>query len=363
MITTPLNDRGCLDPVTDIVRSLVENPDDELAALARELGIPVATIRWMRSLPQRDDTGEPGDGPRVDACSPPQRLRLPAPDPNCLERASLYCILAEMQDPKPVRRLATIDTPVGRHTLPVENNRPVVLDPRVPRNCAQSGIDILAETPAPADLTGCAAWVCRVAAEPAHKLPGGLRRLRNGQAALVDMTQGRPVAPSLADDVATVLALASREAPQWGPAGVGVVERVAQAVLDLERAVGRCACAVSHRGACSPSRLDHDAPHAHRNAVELQVGRYRLRPAIPKGLTAALRALGVVGLQAGTAMARVKLATLGVTPGVLGILESELNKDGMTLGGLTKPAPPPHSIAALTKDALVARHLERTGAA
>ncbi len=280
-----------------------------------------------------------------------------------VERAVLYLILAEFLAPGLLRRLATIDTPVGRHTLPVENNRPVVLDPRVPRNCAQSGIDVLAATPAPADLSGCAAWVCRVAAEPAHKLPGGLRRLRNGQAALVAATKGEPVKPSLADDVATVLALASREAPQWGPAGVGVVERVAQAVLDLERAVGRCACGGSHRGDCAPSRLDDDGTLAHRNAVELKVGRYRLRPAIPKGLSAALRALGVVGLQAGTAMARVKLATLGVPPGVLGILETELNKEGMTLGALTKPAPPPHSIAALTQDALVARHLERTGAA
>ncbi len=352
MITAPLNDHACLGPITDIVRTLVADRDPELLALARELGTPAATIRWMRSLPQRDDTGEPDDGPRVDACSPPQRLRLPAPDPNCLERSSLFCVLAEFLDPRATRRLATIDTPVGRHTLPVENNAPVVLDPRVPRNCAQSGVDVLAATPAPADLAGCTSWVCRVAVEPAHKLPGGPRRLRNAQTALAAMAQGQPITSKLAEDVATVLALAAREAPQWGPAGVGVVERVAQAVLDLERAVGRC----------GGSPRDEDAP-AHRNAVELRVGRYRLRPAIPQALGAALRALGVVGLEAGTAVARVKLAMLGVTPGVLGILESELNKDGMTLGPLTKPPPPSHSIAALTKDALVARHLERAGAA
>ncbi len=353
MIITPLNDQACLGPITDVVRGLVAERDPELTALANELGTPMATIQWMRSLPQRDDTGEPGDGPRVDACSPPQRLRIPAPDPNCVERGSLYCVLAEFQDPNASRRLATIETPVGRHTLPVENNRPVVLDPRVPRNCAQSGVDTLAATPAPADLAGATAWVCRVAAEPAHKLPGGPRRIRNAQAALVAMTKGKPVEPNLADDVATVLALASREAPQWGPVGVAVVDRVAQAVLDLERAVGRCA---------GPENAHRAAP-AHRNAVELRLGRYRVRPAIPKALGAALRALGVVGMETGTAVARAKLATLGVTPGLLGILESELNKDGMTLGALTKPAPPSHSIAALTKDALVARHLERAGAA
>jgi hypothetical protein len=222
-----------------------------------------------------------------------------------------------------------------------------VLDPLVPRNCAQVGIDVLAAAPAPTSLAGCATWVCRVAAEPAHKLPGGPRRLRNAQAALAGAAQGRPIQPGLAEDVATVLALAAREAPQWGPAGIGVVDRVAQAVLDLERAVGGC-----RRGAAS-----------RRNGVELKLGRFRLRPAIPRGLGAALRALGVVGLEAGSALARAKLATLGVTPGVLGVLESELNKDGLTLGALTRPAPPSHSIAALPKDALVARHLERAGAA
>ncbi|MBE7453845.1 MAG: hypothetical protein HS111_34745 [Kofleriaceae bacterium] len=357
MIILPLNDHACLGEMTEIAQDVVTNRDPELSALARELATPPNVVRWMRSLPQRDDVGAPNDGPKVDACSPPQRLRLPAPDPNCVERAVLYLILAEFLAPGLTRRLATIDTPVGRHTLPVENNGPVVLDPRVPRNCAQSGIDVLAATPAPADLAGCTSWVCRVAAEPAGKLPGGPRRLRNAHAALAAMTRGEPVKQNLAEDVATVLALAAREAPQWGPAGVNVVERVAQAVLDLERAVGgACGC---RDGAKTG---DSDAS-GRRNAVELKVGRYRLRPAIPKGLGAALRALGVVGLEAGTALARVKLATLGVTPGMLGVLESELNKDGMTLGSLTKPAPPPHSIASLTKDALVARHLERAGAA
>ncbi len=363
MILPPLNDHACLGPITEIVRGLVAARDPELTALARDLGTPAAAVQWIRSLPQRDDTGDPDDGPRVEACAPPQRLRIPTDTPNCVERSALQAIIAETLDPEPQRRLATIDTPVGRHTLLVENGKPVVLDPRVPRNCAQSGIDGLAATPAPSDLASCAAWVCRVAAEPAYKLPGGPRRLRNGQAALVGLTKGRPVTPSLAEDVATVLALASREAPQWGPAGVGVVERVAQAVLDLERAVGRCGCAAPSCAACRGRSARADAASEHRNAIELRLGRHRVRPAISKGLTAALRALGVVGLEAGAAVARAKLATLGVTPGVLGILESELNKDGMTLGALTRPAPPSHSIGALSKDALVARHLERAGAA
>jgi hypothetical protein len=356
MITAPLNDQECLGSITEVVRSLVDQQAPELHTLARELGSCSAAIRWIRSLPQRDDVGAPGDGPRIDACAPPQRLRLPAPDPNCVERAALYLVLGEFLEPRPARRLATIDTPVGRHTLPVENDRPVVLDPRVPRNCAQAGIDVLGAIPAPTDVASCASWVCNVAAEPAHQLPGGPRRLRKAGAALAGAIQGVALCPTAVDDVAMVLALAAREAHQWGPAGIGVVDRVAQAVLDLERATGGTSRGAG--GDAAPS-----AGKSARNAVELKVGRYRLRPAIPTAVGAALRALGVVGMGAGTAVARAQLATLGITPAMLSVFESELNKGGLTIGALAKPTPPVHSFAALTSDALVARHLERAGAA
>ena len=64
-----------------------------------------------------------GDGPKVDACAPPRRLRLPAADPNRVERAALYLALGEFLAPEPPSRLATIDTPGGRHTLPVEREQ------------------------------------------------------------------------------------------------------------------------------------------------------------------------------------------------------------------------------------------------
>jgi len=363
MITHPHNDHECLGSITEVTRSLVAQRDPELLGLARELGAVPAMIRWLRSLPQRDDTGLAGDGPRIDACAPPQRLRLPAADPNCVERAALYLVLGEFLDPSRVRRLATIDTPLGRHTLPVEDGRPVVLDPRVARNCAQAGIDVLDAKAAPTEVASCATWVCKVAAEPAQQLPGGPRRLRNARTALAGAVRGVALHPTVADDVAMVLALAAREARQWGPAGIGVVDRVAQAVLEVQRAV----CGSRRRG---PDPRDEDPPPASpaaamaaRNALEFRVGRFRLRPAIPKSLGAALRTLGVLGLEAGTAAVRVKLAMLGITPGMLGVLESELNRDGMTLGAVGKPAPPPHSFAALTSDGLVARHLERAGVA
>src|SRR6185312_16467416 len=81
--------------------------------------------RWIRTLPQRDDNGDPNDGPKVKACEPVQRLRIPADDPNCVERAALYVAVAELIDPVPVRQLATLDTVNGLHTFPVENGLPV----------------------------------------------------------------------------------------------------------------------------------------------------------------------------------------------------------------------------------------------
>ncbi len=65
-------------------RSWSATGDVVLARLAEEHETIEALTEWIRSLPQRDDLGDGDDGPRVDTCEPPQRLRLPAPDPNCV---------------------------------------------------------------------------------------------------------------------------------------------------------------------------------------------------------------------------------------------------------------------------------------
>ncbi|HVV82905.1 MAG TPA: hypothetical protein VHE35_07480 [Kofleriaceae bacterium] len=215
----------------------------------------------------------------------------------------------------------------------------MVLDPRVTRNGAQAGVDRLMARPMPDGLRDCAAWTSRIAVEPAAMLPGGPRALRNGSTAMVDALAGRPVPSGSCGDVAMVLALAGREAPLWGPAGVAVVRRVADAMIERARA-----------SRCDESR---------RNAIELRLGRHRLRPA---ALVPTLRALGAVGVNAGTALVRTKLATLGVTPAMLALLEHELAGEGISLGSIARPSPPLHSFAALTKDALAARLLERAGA-
>ncbi|MBZ0234735.1 MAG: hypothetical protein K8M05_20560, partial [Deltaproteobacteria bacterium] len=138
MIEAPLNDRGCLGDITATIVALVDDRDPVLVEVASRFDTTDALAAWIRSLPQRDDLGAPGDGPKVHACSPPQRLRIFPSDPNCLERASGFLGAAELIDPGPVRALTTIDVPGGRHTLPVEDGAPVVLDPAVSRNVARA---------------------------------------------------------------------------------------------------------------------------------------------------------------------------------------------------------------------------------
>lgn len=346
MILPPLNDEACLGPITDIARTLVRNRDPELTALARELGTMPAVVRWIRSLPQRDDLGRPDDGPKVAACSPPQRLRLPAPDPNCVERGTLFCVLGELIAPEVGRRLATVETDAGLHTLPIERDAPVVLDPRVPRNAARAGLDRLTEKALPTELPTSAAWACEVAAEPAAALPGGARRVRNARQALQGAGRGVPVAADVVGDVALTLALAAREARRWGPAGEDVVGRVTRAVLELQEA-RRSGCARRDGGAHAAAG---DA--APRNGLHL-----------PRALGAAARAIGSAALETGATFAREALGVVGVPARFLAVLERELRREGLSLGALAGPTPPPYSFAALTRRARIARELERAGGA
>ena len=65
---------------------------------------------------------------------------MPAPDPNCVERAATYVAVAELIDPRPQRQLSTALTPAGfLHTFPVEDGAVVVLDPVVSGPAAVAG--------------------------------------------------------------------------------------------------------------------------------------------------------------------------------------------------------------------------------
>ncbi|MBE7448926.1 MAG: hypothetical protein HS111_08530 [Kofleriaceae bacterium] len=347
MIAAPHNDRTCLDAITEHLAARVRARDPEIARVAEAHADTRALADWIRSLPQRDDDGLPDDGPKVDACEPAQRLRVPARDPNCVERAALYLAAAELIDDGPVRQLATARTPGGLHTFPIEDGEPVVLDPDVSRNALAGGLfrsqslrnsETLAL--APEDLID---WLADLAAEPAAGFAHGAARVERGHRALRGVPAGRPLCVADVRDVAFLLALARREARLWGPVGPWLV---ATAVHAVDRLV-QVAAARWQAGLGEATR---------RNAPELALGDLRLRPD-GKLLAALGRVGGRIGAGAAIEALRVKLAALGLAPQLLTGLERELQREGLSLGPLAKPPPMIGSLGAITPEAIAGRWL------
>lgn len=311
MIGLPFNDLRCLSAVTEVIAELVEHEDPIIVELAAQYPTTEALVNWIRSLPQRDDVGEPDDGPKVDECKPPQRLRIPAPDMNCIERASTFIAVAELIDPRPVRQLATLDTPIGLHTFPVENGAPVILDPRVPRNCLDCGVMFLSESPvaiAPRDAVEWTAQLAEAGATHFRNGPSLVRRARDVMMRLVD----EGVAPANEweiDAVAWLLALAEGVARKYGKRALAVVRSTAQALADI-----------------SEELL---AQHDERNIAWPAIASVASQSPY---LSALARVAGRVGLNVGGAALKAKLASLGITPDMLGVVEDELNREGLTLG-------------------------------
>ena len=313
MIGLPFNDLRCLGAITEVIAELVEHRDPVIVELAAKYPTTEALAAWIRSQPQRDDFCDPADGPRVEACTPPQRLRIPAADANCVERGATYIAIAELIDPHPVRQLATLDTPLGLHTFPIENGAPVILDPRVPRNCLDCGVALLSHEPvaiAPRDAVEWTAQLAEAGAAHLRNGPSLVRRARDVMMRLVD----EGVAPADAwevDAVGWLLALAEGVAKKYGRRALAVVRSTAQAIAEL---------------------TDDALARAERN---LTIDGLRLEPA--PWMSALARIAGRIGMDVGAVALKSKLASLGVTPDMLGAVEHELNRDGLTLGALARP--------------------------
>jgi hypothetical protein len=314
VIGLPFNDHKCLGSITEVVAELVATQDPVIVELAKKHPTLDGLVSYIRGLPQRDDDGESKDGPKVDACEPPQRLRLPAEDPNCVERAALYVAVAELIDAKPVRQLATLDTAVGLHTFPIENGAPVILDPRVQRNCLDCGVALVANGPAtidPRDAIDFTAQLAERGAAQVRNGPSRVRRARNAVMRLVD----RGVAPSReeTDAIGWMFALAERAARRWGRKALALVRTTALAVAEV---------------------ADEALARAQRN-LAFEIGGMRIEA--PPWLGQIATAAGRVGLDVGAAALRSQLDALGVTPDMVGLVEQELNREGLTLGVLAHP--------------------------
>jgi len=349
VISTPHNDDECLGPVTDQIAEMVRRRDPTLVELARQLRTLDALAHFIRSLPQRNDESDLLDGPKVAACTPWQRLRIPAPDPNCFERAAKYMAVGELIDPTPIRQLATSMTPRGPHTVCMEDGVVVHLDPMTPRNAIEGGLG----HPASMSLPESIEWATSIAEEPASAWPGGERRVRNAREVIRGLQAGIPLTGDTMADVAFALALAAREATRWGAAGREIV-----------RSVMRTLCTLQEHALAEPIP---DAPlplrpeGAPRNVAWAVVGAV-LQPVLSETLSKLVRAASRSGTRAGRdlgdkglASAGLKLAELGVTPEMIAVVEQELRREGLTLGALAKPAPKPGTVAAVTPVGRAAR--------
>lgn len=237
MIAAPLNDQDCLGRLTEVAAAGQSRA--ELRDLAARFRSTAALAAWIRELPQRDDHGDPADGPRVD-CEVTQRARLLAEDPNCVERSILYLAAAELIDPEPVRQLATIETPSGRHTFPVENGEPVVLDAGLSRNGLRAGVWLIRnggqEPPvalaAESDPYRLLAWMVDLAEEIAEQRDGAKGRLRvdRSRAVFGALLDGRSVSPGERSDALYTLRMAGEAAPMYGQTGL-VGFRIARATI------------------------------------------------------------------------------------------------------------------------------------
>jgi hypothetical protein len=309
------NDLTCLGSITEVVAELVQRRDPMLLDLAARHPTTEALAAWVRSLPQRDDEGLPDDGPKVDACQPVQRLRIPAPNPNCVERAALYVGVAEFIDPRPVRQLATLDFDWGRHTFPIESGAPVVLDPRVTSADLARAVAPAARTPVAIDVTEAIEYTAQLAEVGAAAVRNGPSRAhlaRNAIRSLVE--EGTPPTDTRTiEAMGWFFATAEEVARGYGVRALTIVRTTAQAISDL---------------------VDDILARRQRN-LSFEIGGTSF--GIPSWLSGLGSLVGKIGLDVGAVALAPKLAALGITGQMLELVEQELNAEGLSLGPLAKP--------------------------
>ena len=300
---------------------MVAQRDPAIVALADRYPTERALIDYIRCLPQRDDTGDPTDGPRLHACSPPQRMRIGVGDLNCFERAATFAAISEVSRPQHAYQLATVDTDIGMHTFPLKDGAPVILDPRVTAECLECGLALSTPGPIGVEPKQAIAWTIDLARRASPAVRNGPSQLYIGKNALrrfVD--EGAVPASREVDAIGFLFALAERAAHRYGARALTIVRTAARALADLI-----------------------DAVIERRNA-NINIGG--LKFSTPRWLDDTAESLGHVGLDIGSVVARKKLERLdlpdliglpGSTASILGLFESELGQHGRTLGSFAHP--------------------------
>lgn len=258
MIGEPLNDTACLTKYTDVAKRATERSEVQALAdsfLARnhhDTDSALEAMRqWLRNKPQTNDTGH-GPEPRVDCGTVQQRVDYLGASPNCSERTILYSALGELIDPDGLRQMATIKTPFGLHTFPLEDGNPIVLDPTLPRNAllfglhtmrnTRNGCTTAANTLAPDETMTpheMVEFTLDIADEPASHYRNGRARVTSTERSLRRLWNGQPIAQNPHDfrnalsDIAWTFALAEQAARVSGGHGLDAVRLSSMAVQSL----------------------------------------------------------------------------------------------------------------------------------
>lgn len=327
------NDLTCLGAAMELAAEKLAQRDPRLVAEAERHATTEQLAAHIRSLPQRDDLGIPGDGPKVHACEPSQRLRILPDDPNCFERTWYYVTVAELIDPKPRRQFATFDFQSGRHTVPIEDGVPIVLNPgesvealaqamdHEMRNTAgappAAGVppERPAQLPVAIEVTEALEYTAQFAEAGAQRVrngPGLAWLARNAIRSFVE-TGTPPSDAHTVDAMGWFFATAEQVARSYGARALAIVRVTAQAIADL---------------------IDDVLARQQRNlSFELGGTTYR----IPDWVSGLGSLVGRIGLDVGSVYLAPKLAAMGITGQMLRLVEEELNHDGLTLGPLAKP--------------------------
>jgi hypothetical protein len=138
-----------------------------------------------------------------------------------------------------------------------------------------------------------------------------VRKARNAVMRLVN--EGVAPAPSEVEAMGWMFALAELAAHRYGSRAISMVRTVAHAIADV---------------------LDEVLARTQRN-IALEIGGMRLEPS--PWMSALASVAGHVGLDLGAAALRTKLASLGIGDDLVGLVEEELNNEGLTLGVFAHP--------------------------
>lgn len=301
VITEPYNDRECLGKVTAQARERANSPSVHL--IARRHATTEELAAWIQTLPQDNDTGDPLDGPKVE-CDVPQRLRIPARRPNCLERAAIFMAAAENIDPTAVYALATIDTDQGRHTYPTKNGQPVVLDPVLPRNALAAGLDAIGAAaiggPVALTLSQALGWALSIAEEPAAAYADAGEVLADAHATASAILEAGPIDRRGLAALLWVLALAEREQARWWPGRAGAIRHVVELLAErapwLVADSPSCGCGPGACVKCARNgwRIEW-APRRFFRAVEdlIEPAQHAVRPLVKPAIKLVLTSYGV----------------------------------------------------------------------